>query len=226
MKPTSEAAPRWRRRPTERPQELLDAALVVFSEHGLARARVEDIAARAGVSKGTVYLYFDSKEELFREAVRDRTARAIETLEAAAPPGDPVARIQRFIDAYWKHLRGPMFGGMYRLILAELPRFPEFTQFYGEEVSGKVISLAAEIVREGQEQGRLRGADPMVAARMIVGLIVQHAIWTSQPTLFPRIGNRSDAELGSEITDFLMAALLNPAGTTDASTTPVTVHAD
>ena len=169
---------------------------------------MEDIATRAGVSKGTVYLYFDSKEELFREAVRDRIARTLETLEAAAPPGDPVARIQRFIDAYWKHLRRPMFASMYRLILADLPHFPGFTQFYGEEVSGKVIEFAAQVVQEGVERGHFRPIDPMVAARMIVGLIVQHAIWTSHPSLFPRIANHTDEELGSEITAFLLAGLL------------------
>lgn len=188
MKSLPDAAPRWRRRPTERPQEILDAALQVFSEQGLARARVEDIATQAGVSKGTVYLYFDSKEDLFRESVRNRIARTVEMLEAAAPPGNSVARIQRFIDAYWQHLRQPMFGSIYRLILAELPQFPGFTQFYGEEVSGRVIELAAHIVQEGVDEGRFRPIDPMVAARMIVGLIVQHAIWTSQPRLFPAWG--------------------------------------
>jgi AcrR family transcriptional regulator len=169
---------------------------------------MEDIAARAGVSKGTVYLYFDSKEELFREAVRARIARTLETLEAAAPPGDPVARIQRFIDAYWQHLRRPMFASLYRLILAELPQFPGFTRFYGDEVSGKVMELAAQIVQEGIERGHFRPVDPMVAARMVVGLIVQHAIWTSHPSLFPRIANRTDEQIGDDIKGFLLSALL------------------
>jgi AcrR family transcriptional regulator len=212
MKPFPAVEPRWRRRPNERPQEILDAALQVFAEHGLARARVEDVATCAGVSKGTVYLYFESKEELFREAIRDRIARTLEMLESATPPGDPVARLRRFIDAYWKHLRRPLFASMYRLILAELPQFPGFTRFYGEEVSDKVMELAAQIVREGVESGHFRAIDPTVAARMTVGLIVQHAIWTSHPTLFPRVGNRSDAELGDEITEFLLSALLPPGG--------------
>jgi len=211
MTPSAVAGPRWRRRPADRPQELLDAALHVFAENGLAKARVEDIAARAGVSKGTVYLYFDSKEELFRETVRDRIARTLEALEAAAPPGDPVARIQRFIEAYWRHLRRPMFASIYRLILADLPQFPGITQFYGEEISGKVIELAAQVVQEGIERGRFRPIDPMVAARMIVGLIVQHAIWASHPALFPRIAKRTDDELGNDIKAFLLAGLL-PSG--------------
>ncbi len=208
LKASQAPSPRWRRRPSQRPQEILDAALVIFAEHGMARARVEDIAARAGVSKGTVYLYFEGKDDLFREAILDKVARTLEALEAAAPGGDPATRIQGFIDTYWKLLRRPTFGGMYRLLLAELPQFPEFSRFYGEEVSGKVIALAAEMVREGVESGQFREVDPSVAGRMIVGLIVQHAVWSSQPALFPRVGGRSDDELGREIKEFLMAALL------------------
>src|SRR5690349_8525416 len=107
MKPAEIERPRWRRRPSERPTEILDAALEVFAERGLAGARVEDIAVRAGVSKGTVYLYFDGKEELFREAIRDKVARLLEGLSAAAPPGEPVERVSRFIAEYWMHLRRP-----------------------------------------------------------------------------------------------------------------------
>ena len=63
-------SPRWQRRPEDRPDEILDAATTVFGEQGFARTRLEDVAKRAGVSKGTLYLYFDSKESLFREMVR------------------------------------------------------------------------------------------------------------------------------------------------------------
>jgi AcrR family transcriptional regulator len=143
---------RWRRRPQERPTEILRAAIDVFAERGLAGARVEDIAARAGVSKGTIYLYFDGKEELFIEAIRDRFARTLEDL-ASAPPADPApARLSGFLDAYWSHLRRPNFGSMYRLIIAELHQFPELSRFYAEEVSGKVIALLADIIRDGVEQ--------------------------------------------------------------------------
>jgi len=203
--------PRWRRRPAERPQELLEAALQVFAESGLARARVEDIARRAGVSKGTVYLYFTSKEDLFKEAIRDRVSRTVESLSAVAAPGQPEERLAHFIDAYWKHLRRPMFGDLYRLIFAELPQFPEFMRFYGEEISGKVLDLVAAIVRDGTERGHFRRIDPSVGARMVIGLIVQHAIWTSEPALFPRVENRTDDQLGAEITEFVLAALAAPA---------------
>ena len=71
------AEPRWRRLPEERPKQILEAALAVFAERGLAAARLEDIAKRAGVSKGTIYLYFENKEELFRGVVRDTVIAVI-----------------------------------------------------------------------------------------------------------------------------------------------------
>ena len=201
---------RWRRRPQERPTEILEAALEVFAERGLAGARVDDIAARAGVSKGTVYLYFSGKEELFIEAIRDKVARTLEGLASAAPAGPSPERLHRFLDAHWAHLRRPQFGSLYRLIMAELHQFPELTRFYAEEVSGKVIGLLAEIVREGVERGEFRSVDPFVTARIIVSQLVHHAVWTSRRELFPHLGPRTDDELLQEMKAFVSAALLPP----------------
>lgn len=204
----SDNAPRWRRRPSERPDEILGAALEVFARQGLAGARVEDIAARAGVSKGTVYLYFPGKDELFRESVRAKVRRTIEELSLAAPPGgDPAIRLTRFIDTYWGQLRRKDFGQFYRLILSELHQFPELSRFYAEEVSGRVIELTTEIVAEGVASGVFRGVEPGTAARMIVAVLAHHAVWTSRREIFPHLGKRSDEELVDEIKDFLFSAL-------------------
>ena len=204
--------PRWRRRPQDRPDEILDAAMQVFAERGLAGARVEDIAEAAGVSKGTVYLYFKGKEELFKEAVRRQVGRTLEGLAAAAPPGDPTERLDRFVAAYWAHLRRPSFGRLYRLLLGELHQFPELSRFYAEEVSGRILLLSNEIIAQGVERGVFRDVDPAVASRMMVGLIVQHAVWTSQRDLFPYLGERSDDALLAEIKDFVFTALGHPGG--------------
>jgi len=205
-----EDGPRWRRRPAERPEEILHAALEVFSEQGLAGARVEDIASRAGISKGTLYLYFSGKEELFREAIRAKMRRTMEGLASATPPGDPRERLTRFVDAYWRYLCKPSFGSMYRLLLSELHQFPELSRFYAEEVSGRVMTLANEILEEGISDGTFRDVDPDVASRMIVGVMVQHAVWVSRRDLFPLLGKRKDETLVNEIKDFLFAALLAP----------------
>jgi AcrR family transcriptional regulator len=204
---TTSNEPRWRRRPAERPSEILDAALEVFAESGLAGARVEDIAARAGISKGTVYLYFTGKEDLFREAIRDRVARTVEGLAAAGSAKLAPERLRGFIHAYWMHLRRPHFASMYRLIMAELHNFPELTRFYADEVSGKVSRVLAALIEQGVESGHFRDVEPLAASRMIVSLLVQHAVWASRRELFTHVGDRSDAALVAEIEEFVWHAL-------------------
>jgi AcrR family transcriptional regulator len=204
----ADAEPRWRRRPAERPEEILEAALEVFAEQGLAGARVEDIAGRAGISKGTLYLYFPSKDEVFREALRMKTRRVLEGLTLASGPGDPGERLCRLVDAYWAYLRRPSFMQFYRLLLAELDQFPELMRFYSEEVSGRIHELVAGIIREGQETGTFGDEPPEVAARMLIGLLIQHAVWAGSRELFPHLGDRSDEDLVNEIKDFLFGALL------------------
>ena len=207
---TAQDSPRWRRRPDERPDEILAAALDVFAERGLAGARMDDIATKAGVSKGTLYLYFSGKEELFQEAIRDKVARILEGLASATPPGEPVQRLRSFMAAYWVHLRRPQFANMYRLIMAELQKFPELVRFYADEVSGRVIGLLTEIIRQGIEAGDFRSSDPAVTARMIVGILVQHTIWSNRRELFPHIGDRTDEDLLDEAETFVLSALLPP----------------
>lgn len=209
------SVPRWRRRPAERPDEILDAAFEVFSEAGLAGARVDDIAAKAGVSKGTLYLYFSGKEELFREAVRAHVRRTLEGLASAAPPGEATQRLTRFVEAYWAHLRTKDFGKLYRLVLLELHQFPELSRFYADEVSGRITALTTDIVADGMASGTFRNADAQVVGRMIVAVLAQHAVWTSRRELFPHLGERSDETLVHEIKEFLIGALTKP-GTTAA----------
>ena len=184
----------------------------VFAERGLAGARVEDIAEAAGVSKGTLYLYFKGKEELFKEAVRAQVRRTLKGLSAAAPPGEATARLERFMDAYWAHLRKPSFARLYRLLLAELEQFPEWSRFYAEEVSGRVMVLSNAIIADGVTQGAFRQADAAVASRMMVGLMLQHAVWSSHRGLFPHLGDRADAVLLQEIKDFVFSALVRRSG--------------
>ncbi|MGD8601394.1 MAG: TetR/AcrR family transcriptional regulator [Gemmatimonadota bacterium] len=212
--PRAHEVPRWRRRPADRPEEILKAALQVFLERGLAGARMEDIAQEAGISKGTLYLYFSGKEELFQEAIRDKVTRLLAGLASAAPPGEPVQRLTRFMEAYWVHLSGPQFANMYRLIMAELQKFPDLVRFWADEVSGRVIGLLAEIIREGVDAGELRAVDPLAASRMIVGILVQHAVWSSRRELFAHLEDRTDETLLAEVENFVLSALLAPGATT------------
>src|SRR3954469_14828417 len=119
--------PRWRRLPEERPAQILDAALDVFAEHGLSAARLEDIAKRAGLSKGTIYLYFPNKEALFREVVRHTVVTQLEEGERrfADAEGTATTALTEFMRSYWKFIRSSQFAPLFRLIHAEIHNFPD-----------------------------------------------------------------------------------------------------
>jgi len=107
--------PRWRRLPEERPRQILEAALATFGERGLACSRLEDIAKRAGLSKGTIYLYFPNKEELFREVVRQTVIAQIECAErelAEAAALTATETLVQFVRSYWDFLRSPTFASL------------------------------------------------------------------------------------------------------------------
>jgi len=155
------APPKWRRCPEDRPEQIIKAALEVFGECGLANARLQDIAERAGISKGTIYLYFSNKEELFREMIRQTAVAAIERAERANVPGTPRNQLLAFMRGYWAFVRSPVFLTIYRLVLGELHQFPDLAKFYASEVVARGQNLLAGIIRRGIDAGEFREIDPM-----------------------------------------------------------------
>src|ERR1035441_9685102 len=127
--------PRWRRLPEERPQQILDDALSVFAEHGIDAAKLEEIAARAGVSKGTIYLYFSSKEELFREVVRHRVGPAIANADqAGAAEGSAEDQLRSYLAHQWECLGSEDSEGWIRLVVLELHKYPDLAAFHWDEI--------------------------------------------------------------------------------------------
>ena len=166
--------PRWQRRPDARPEEILVAALHVFGEHGFARARLEDVARRAGVSKGTLYLYFPSKEELFRAMVR---ARVVTTLAAAeqridAHSGTAREQLVSLAQSMWQTIRKDEMARISRLVQFELGNFPELARFYFQEVITRARRLVETILRRGIEAGEFRPVNARFAARMLPSMLV------------------------------------------------------
>ena len=208
MSSESAAEPRWRRLPEERPRQILEAALEVFAERGLSAARLEDIAKRAGVSKGTIYLYFPNKEELFREVVRNSVIAYIERAEATLTnQADAEQALRDWITGYWAWLRSPVFPAMHRLVNSEMHTFPDLVAFYATEVIERAHRLVCDILERAMEQGRLRRMDPLVAARMLSALFISHALWYHQRRSFKSIARISDELLLDQIRDFFFHAM-------------------
>jgi AcrR family transcriptional regulator len=167
---------KFRRRAEARPDEVLDAALAVFVEKGFAAARVEDVAKRAGVSKGTVYLYFPSKDALIEGIVRRAVApialRALPDLETF--DGDPRMPITMLMMILIEQLAQPEKIAVPKLILREVMSFPTIAAFYRHEVLDKVMPALAGLIRRGVETGKLRPVDPELTVRSIIGPLLAH----------------------------------------------------
>ena len=175
--PTDTIAPRWQRRPEARPEEIIDAAQQVFGESGFARTKLEDVARIAGVSKGTVYLYFDSKESLFRAMVRAKVVAALTEAEEIVrshdgPSGELLANLIRRM---YRRMRNDEMARISRLVHAELSNFPELAKFYFEEVILRARRLIEDVIRRGVEAGEFRAVSHGFAARGLCSLLVQTA---------------------------------------------------
>jgi AcrR family transcriptional regulator len=202
------AEPRWRRLPEERPKQILDAALAVFAERGLAAARLDDIARLAGVSKGTIYLYFANKEELFRGVVRSTVIAFIEQSEAQfQAERDPRRALASWMDGHWAWIRSATYPAMSRLVASELRDFPDLHAFYANEVVGRAQRLICDILERGMDDGVFRRMDPLVAARMLSALFATHGTWYHQRHSFKSIAGIGDDVLLEQIRNFFFHAM-------------------
>jgi AcrR family transcriptional regulator len=188
------------------------AALAVFGERGLSAARLEDIAKRAGLSKGTIYLYFPNKEELFREMVRQTVVTQLEAGERQFGEStlSSTEALVEFMRSYWKFIRSPDFAPIFRLIHAEIHHFPDLARFYAQEVVARGHRLIATIIARGIESGEFRQIDPYVAARMLTAPFVIHGLWCTHRECFSSVAKKSDDEVLDELMQFYLHAIQSP----------------
>lgn len=169
--------PRWKRRKEARPAEIVAAALEVFVERGFAATKVADVARRAGVTKGTVYLYFESKEALFKAVVRETIVPVIAQGEALARSftGSAQELVERLVREYWRLVGETALAGIPKLMMAEASTFPELTRFYYEEVVTRGHRLMAGVIERGITNGEFRPVDVKVAAKLAMSPLM-HAV--------------------------------------------------
>ena len=167
------------RRKEARPGELLEAALALFVEKGFAATRVEEVAARAGVSKGTLFLYFASKEELFKAVVRENASRplteALRELDGFAGASSELLR--EFLRRWWLLYGGTPAAGLTKLMLIEATHFPELAQWFQDEVVQPSHALLRRIVQRGVDRGEFRPVDVPRVVHLIVAPLVQMVTW-------------------------------------------------
>lgn len=172
-----------RRRKEARPAELTAAALDLFVEKGYAATRLEDVAAQAGVSKGTLYLYFDSKAELFKAVVRAGLLPALAEGEklVAGFSGHSDDLLREVVGGMWRLIGSQRIGGIPKLVIAEARNFPEIARFYHEEVILRGTAMIRAVIARGIARGEFRPLDSDVAIHIVLApvlmrMIMRHSI--------------------------------------------------
>src|SRR5918996_2684882 len=169
---------RWQRRKEARPEEILAAALASFAERGFAATRLEDVAARAGISKGTLYLYFKGKEELFEAVVRATLVPNLERVEALAATfeGSSARLLERLLLTL-ADVVGSQVGAIPKLVIAEAGNFPDLACFYLDEVVRRGLRLIGTILRRGIERGEFHPVDVDHAVFCVIAPMLIAALW-------------------------------------------------
>ncbi len=179
---------RWQRRKEARIPEILDAALACFAEKGFAATRMEDIASRAGISKGTVYLYFESKQAVFKALARQSIGAQLEgVLAHVAGSQDTSAELLRFVIGAIAHFAitsdRVILG---KVLLAEAGNFPELAEFWRREIIDRGLEVFQTIIRRGVASGEFRDVPPEHAARLCIAPILVLVLWRTIFAQFDR----------------------------------------
>jgi TetR/AcrR family transcriptional regulator len=176
--PVLEAHKRERRKQA-RPGELLDAALSLFVEKGFAATRVEEVAARAGVSKGTLFLYFPSKQALFKAVVHENAGRHLrEALgEVAGYTGSSAELLREFLRRWWTQYGSTPAAGLCKLIMGEAANFPDLARDYQEQVVQPSHELLRRVLQRGIDRGEFRPVDLHHTVHVIMAPLIFLVMW-------------------------------------------------
>lgn len=170
---------RRQRRKEERPDEILKAALHEFAANGFAATKVDDVARRAGISKGTVYLYFDSKQRLFEAVVRHWILPPLERIETLAQADEisSASLIRHQIATLYTELVGTDLRHILRLMIAEGPRFPDLVEFYYHEIVKRGLAAITRVIDRGIATGEFRPTAARDAPQAVIGAAIMAATW-------------------------------------------------
>jgi len=210
---TAKTQTRWTRRKLARPNEILDAAVAVFAEKGFAAARMEDIARKAGVTKGTIYLYFEGKEDVFKSLVRESLGQTITTNVASARQfeGPSSELIRMVLGAIGSLVLTSDRIVLPKIIISEAGNFPELARFYREEVVDRGLALMTGIVERGIARGEFRKLPADHVARLCITPILFIVLWSTTFARFDKTPMDVSALVATHI-DVLLKGLAPETG--------------
>ena len=173
------AGPKRRRRKADRPGEIIEAGLLEFAENGFAATRLDDVAKRAGVAKGTIYLYFANKEALFEAALRSRVGGALGDVDAAieAYPGPTEDLLRLVVRTIYAELVESDLRVLARIIIAEGGRFPAITALYHRVTIARGRDIMRRIMQRGIERGEFRDGPIAEMPLVLMAPAIMAAVW-------------------------------------------------
>jgi len=173
------SSPRWRRRSAERPAEIVRAALEVFGQKGFSATRMEDIAREAGVSGGTIYRYFENKEDVLKAAVRETLVNTLHRTEEAVANHDGTSDelLRKILGGWFHSLVGNPAATIPKVIITEATNFPELARFYLTEVVGPARRDLSALLSKGVGDGEFRRIDSRHGVALLIAPIVWFFIW-------------------------------------------------
>lgn len=177
---------KWRRRKEARPHEIIDAALELFVQQGFSATKLADVAKRAKISKGTLYLYFESKEALFRAVVQQIIVPVVEKAEGFVREyaGSQKELICILVRNWWRTVGEKKIAAMPKLMVSEAHHFPELAEFYVNNVVKRTRDLFASVIRRGIECGEFKQCDINVTVRLLVAPVVFALIWEKSLAIY------------------------------------------
>ncbi|MEY2659481.1 MAG: HTH-type transcriptional regulator RutR [Pseudomonadota bacterium] len=213
-------AQRRERRKHERPGELLQAALELFVEKGFAATRVEEVALRAGVSKGTLFLYYESKEELFKAVIQAHLSDHFVAWdqEYAQFEGSSADLMRYGLSSWWERIGSTLAGGLTKLVMSESRNFPEVAAFYREQVIEPGQTLLQRILQRGIDRGEFRPLDVPAASLSLISAMVFLMMWRhSMAGCAPGADFDPKGFLNTHLETLLQAWSANASGTNEDS---------
>lgn len=177
--PLPAGQPKFRRRKADRPDEIVAAAFEVFAEKGFAAARLDDIAARAGVSKGAIYLYFATKEDIFQAVVEQGVAPNLHNLAAlaAANPQNFPDLIRAFAQVMAQVASTTPLGGIIKMVIGEARNFPELARVWHDRLIVPALGALSAAIAAAQARGEIRPGDPRHYAAGLISPLLVGVIW-------------------------------------------------
>jgi len=170
---------KWKRRKDKRPLEIMQAAVDLFVCKGFASTKIDDIAKQAGVSKGTVYLYYSSKESLFKAMIHELMVPKINEVERyiLSYDGKQQELLKIVILQWWQTVKSSGITGIPKLIISEADNFPELTQFYVKEVIHRIQNILVNIINSGIDKQEFKKINPLLTSRVIMSSLVYFSMW-------------------------------------------------